>query len=162
MNKYFTYWVLLFAVALIAGCKTDPVDYSITTPNTPATTTPVKVDIKILAGKWNYLSDEVKIYVNDQQTTGQPYTYTKGEYIQFNNDGTGKDYTTSFTYTLKDDKLTINYKAYVDAGIPISAYTDMCTIKELSANKLTLYYDNRYNDASNLLNGNTVIEYLSR
>ncbi|MDB5286424.1 MAG: hypothetical protein JWR05_1373 [Mucilaginibacter sp.] len=160
MKKYFTYWILLFAFALIAGCKPDPVNYNIPIATTPAVT--VKADIKILAGKWNYTSDNVKLYVNDTQSGGQPYTYSKGEYVQFNNDGTGRDYITSFTYTLKDDKLTINYSAYVDAGVPIDAYTDTCTIKELSANKLTLYYDNSYKDINNMLSGSTVMEYLSR
>jgi hypothetical protein len=160
MKKHFTYWMLIFAFALIAGCKPDPVNYNI--PASATSATAVKADITTLASKWNYTSDEVKLYVDDKQTAGTPYTYSKGEYIQFNADGTGKDYITSFTYTLKDDQLTIKYNAYINGGVQFDAETQTCTIKELSGNKLTLYYNNSYKDINNLLSGSTVMEYLSR
>jgi hypothetical protein len=161
MKKYFTYWILLFGIALAAGCKLDPVDYSHTTPVIPPTT--VKVDsIKLLVGKWNYTSNEVKFYIGGMLTAPDPYTYSNGEFIQFNNDGTGKDYNTSFTYTLKNDQLTITYNAYDAQGLPIDPVIQTCTIKELSASKLTLYYDNSYKDSKNILSGSIVTEYLSR
>jgi hypothetical protein len=146
MKKHFTYWVLLFAFVLIAGCKRDSVN-----PTTP-----------IIAGKWKYTSYDAKMYINGQQTTDQPYNYDKGEYLQFNEDGTGIDYQTSFTYTFKNDQLIVKYGAYVDGGVSYDAYTDTCTVKELSANKLTIYYENSFKDSNNVLNTNTVTEYLSR
>lgn len=157
MKKHFIYCILLFALALTAGCKPDPVDYN----HTPPTDT-VKADIKILIGKWNYTSDDVKFYINGILIPSDPYTYSNGEYIQFNEDGTGKDYNNSFTYTLKDDQLTINYSAYLDGDVPMDSVIQTCTIKELSDSKLTLYFDNSFKDSNNILSGSVMMEYLSR
>jgi hypothetical protein len=95
-------------------------------------------------------------------TAADPYTYSNAEYIQFNADGTGKDYNNTFTYTLKNDQLTIIYSAYLDGTVPVDAVTQTCTIKEISASKLTLYYDNSYKDNKNILSGSIVTEYLLR
>lgn len=161
MMKHFTYWIIIFAVGLVAGCKLDPVDFNHTPPVIPPVT--VKVDtLNLLAGKWNYRSNEAAFYFNGMLTAPDLYNYSNAEFIQFNNDGTGEDYNTSFTYTLKDDQLIITYNEYDSVGFPADPVIQVCTIKELSEGVLTLYYDNSYPDTNNILSGSIITEHLLR
>jgi hypothetical protein len=115
-----------------------------------------------IVGKWNYKNDVVSIYTKSKLTGGGPYTYSNGEYIQFNNNGTGRDQNTTFTYTVKNKEITISYAAYTKGGDTYDADVSTAAITELSDNKLTLYYDSTFKDSDNLLNGNEVTEYLVR
>ena len=122
-----------------------------------------KVDsLKVLAGKWNYKSSEAAFYFNGMLTAPDLYSYSNAEFIQFNNDGTGEDYNTSFTYTLKNDQLIITYNEYDSVGLPIDPVIQVCTIKELSEGALALYYNNSYQDTNNILSGSIITEHLSR
>lgn len=146
--------LLLFAffglfIISVNGCKKE-------------NTTKQTQETPLIVGKWNYKSDQVNIYTKSKITGGGPYTYTGGEFIQFNKDGSGSDYNTTFTYTVKNNTLTINYAAYILGGSTYDAETVVSQIKELSANKLTLYYDFTFRDSGNLLNGNEVTEYLTK
>jgi hypothetical protein len=149
MKKTITSIFSILFILLITACNKSSDNKPVTPPTTD-----------LLVGKWQYKSDEVKIYSKGQQTGGGPYTYTDGEYIQFNADGTGRNDKTTFTYKVVDETLTVNYSAYTFGGQVYDAVSENSHLDELSDHKLTLFYDNTTQDGNGLLTGNSVLEYL--
>jgi hypothetical protein len=140
-----TFFAIAFATLTI-GCKKDS-----------KAVIPGK-EISPIVGKWKYN------YV-DAHTPGvtieRRYIYTKGEYLQFNTDGTGKDLHTSFSYTIKDKTVSISYAEYTTDGVIHNAFVDIATIKELTGNKLTLQFDYTFTE-SNVVKGDIEDEHLVR
>jgi hypothetical protein len=151
MTKTITSIFSILFVLFISACSKSPANKPVTPSNS-----------NLLIGKWEYKSDEVKIYTKGQQTGGGPYTYKNGEYIQFNADGTGRNEVTTFTYKIVNETLTVNYNRYSVGGQSYDAESEDSHIDELSDHKLTLFYDSTAKDSNGLKKGDTVVEYLTR
>lgn len=103
----------------------------------------------LLSGKWYYMQDTVLEYKNGvlSQVINQLSNPAIDPvyYEQFNADGTGissnESGSGSFTYTVKDNKITFNYPAENVGGISQPAYSEQGTIKIRAANRLELFYD---------------------
>jgi hypothetical protein len=121
MNKTSTLIFSILIILLFAGCSKNSENKPITQDHAD-----------LLIGKWQYKSDEVKFYSKGQQTGPGPYTYTGGDYIQFNADGTGRNNETTFTYKVVDEILMVNFSAYTSGGTAYDASSENSHINELS------------------------------
>jgi PBP1b-binding outer membrane lipoprotein LpoB len=125
-----TFLLLSLGAVLFISCKKSTSTPTITDPN------PVSI-----TGKWTYVKDSVNFYKNGQFSSMQVENYTN-EHMLFNNDGTGNNDETSFTYKLTNKTLSLNFAAYTAGGIQHAADQGTATILALSDHKLYFYYDN--------------------
>ncbi|WDF79543.1 hypothetical protein PQ469_05940 [Mucilaginibacter sp. KACC 22773] len=140
------FFILLATIGLIA-CKKE---------NTKVTQS------SAIVGRWSYIKDTVWVYKNGATSFMEGYKYTSGEYVQFNADGTGRDYRTTFTYLFAGDKLTIKYASFTKGGTPYDAETEVSQVTGITGNNMVLFYDYRNYSNGKLTDGNKVIEYLSK
>lgn len=86
-----------------------------------------------LIGKWQSTWEKIHTVENGKEVVISDEAYTDGSW-EFKADGTciENENTTSAHWTLKDDKLTISYN---------DGFDDDYTVKELTANKLILAFE---------------------
>jgi len=126
--------LLLFAVTavVLAGCQKNSSNLK---PAAQAT----------VIGKWYASLDTGKEYIGQQLNGGDTLSYNHTDYLLFNADNTGTSLTAGvsndFTYTLSDTSLVINFPHYnPDTRTKPIPDIQICSIKQLSATNLTIYY----------------------
>ena len=106
-----------------------------------------------LIGKWQSTWEKVHTVENGKEVVISDEAYTDGSW-EFKADGTciENGNTTSAHWTLKDDKLTISYN---------EGFDDDYTVKELTANKLVLVFEDWDNtdDGGEVLDDATTTTY---
>lgn len=145
---------IAFISILFVGCskKNNP------SPNTnPAS----------ISGKWYVISDSTWEYQNGILQGINTANYSRTNYYQFNNDGSGLVFnfglqsSTDFNYVIADKTLTLNYPAQIVKGISLSSNTENYLIKLFTTNNLTITYSD-----TGIINGinyaNNEILYLDR
>jgi hypothetical protein len=122
MNKILL--VALVAVALFMGCskKNDA---------SPSAS---------LVGKWYITTDTIKQYTNNVLSDQDPESFNHTDYVQYNSNGTGVQLSagtsTNFTYSVKNNILTLNYPKQTIDDVTIDAFSKTATFKTTSS---TLY-----------------------
>mgnify|MGYP000454814448 FL=1 len=106
-----------------------------------------------LIGKWQSTWEKIHTVENGKEVVISDEAYTDGSW-EFKADGTciENGNTTSAHWTLKDDKLTISYN---------EGFDDDYTVKELTANKLVLVFEDWDNtdDGGEVLDDATTTTY---
>lgn len=155
-RNFFSCIALIAFVLILSGCKKDSTD-------NPDNSNSLK---KSIVGKWLYHHDVIDQYTDGEIKKSIPYTYPpeNGYYAQFNIDGTGSESKTTFTYTIKDDIITINYAEYVDKDLKftIDAETTQAQISKVDGKNLTMIYDTSTKDANGKRKGWIITEYLTK
>jgi hypothetical protein len=122
MNKILL--VALVAVALFMGCSKKN-DASPTAS---------------LVGKWYITTDTIKQYTNNVLSEQDPESFNHTDYVQYNSNGTGVQLSagtsTNFTYSVKNNILTLNYPKQTIDNVTIDAFSKTATFKTTSS---TLY-----------------------
>ena len=124
----------------------------------------------LLSGKWYYMQDTVLEYkngvlsqvINELSNSAIDPVY----FVQLNSDGTGtssnESGNVSFTYTVKDNKITFNYPAETIGGISQPAYSEQATLKILTSNRLELFYDDSITDNGNVIRDTEAAYYIKQ
>jgi hypothetical protein len=122
--KYIALVFLIFSAVFISSCK----------KNDPK----VKATISIV-GKWTHKTRIDTTYKSGIAIPAN-YTFNKGEFLQFNEDGTGLDEKgNQFTYRLINNVLTQSYSSTLGAS-----YTTEYIVKEMDNTKIVLVDDNTF------------------
>jgi hypothetical protein len=126
MNKILL--VALAAVTLFMGCSKK---------NNPSPSAS-------LVGKWFQTTDTARIYTNNVLTEADPESFDHTDYVQFNSNGTGVqlsgDESINFTYSVKNNAVTLNYPKQTVDNVTIDAYSQTGTFKTTSST-LYIYFD---------------------
>ncbi|RFZ92594.1 hypothetical protein D0C36_14350 [Mucilaginibacter conchicola] len=115
-----TYIVLLLSVLAFAGCSKKKTDGD----------SPSSVDKAKIVGKWYYVTTVEKDKEDGSVDTD---TWTNGEYVMFNSDGTlfDSDDNETGTYSISGNKITLSG----------SGQTNVAEVKKLTSSQLILYYN---------------------
>jgi hypothetical protein len=130
--------LILSTVAVVSCSKSKSV--SPTPPNVSIT------------GKWYYSTDTVNDISNGQITKAFINEgFTSAYFDQYNADGTGLSgdgvsTPLPFTYTIRGNKLTTYTPAFTVNGFLEPAFTEVGTIKSVTATDLFIYYDDADDD----------------
>lgn len=151
MKKILTF---LFVIVLFASCKLDK-------PNII-----LKPTIELIVGKWYFTQDTVREYKNGtlfREIANAGINLNRHDYHQFNNDGTCltnfNTNTENFLYSINGKVIKFSHPSPVVGG---ASYIQDATIKKLTSDKLTLFYDDTSTDDNGNVIRTTEIAYLSK
>jgi hypothetical protein len=126
--------------------------------------TEIKVDPgPNIAGHWTLYYDTVNTWLNNKQIIFDRITAGGGYYLDFNADGSGKDYYTKLRYKRDGKFLNIDFASYVDPfqGYNVAERNEVAQIREFTDHKLVIGYDWTKKD-ENGLQGSRVVHVYQR
>jgi len=102
-----------------------------------------------IVGKWTIVSDTVRTYQSGTLIETDANTaLAPTDFAQFNSNGTGSTTesgaSSTFTYSLSGNTLTLKTPAQTVDGMPIAASTETATVKTLTSSVMHLYETNSY------------------
>ncbi len=122
-----------------------------------------------ITGKWSVKADTLRIYDNNVLKSTSVLGLATSPYIQFNTDATGTTMmdesgagtTQRFTYSVTGKTITFNFPAQTISGAQQAAYTQSATIKQQSANSLTILFDD-HSTSGGITEEDAEITYLTK
>jgi len=142
--------VILIACFVFNACKKDS-----------SGSTTLAANSKLAGGKWNILRDTMYFYNKGSVKMQVDSSYHGDAWWIFNQDGTGNDQNTRFTYNFSAGNLTIKTAAYVLNGDTYDADTYTVKVIRLTNNSLGMLYD--WSTTTNgVKSGNVLKEYSGR